>query len=272
MQGASRTALAAARDRLTERAESWQADALDGLGDELLDATGLLTRELTLRRALADPALPRPVRGRLVESLLGEQLSEAAAQVLRELSEDRWSSSADLVEAVEQLGVQAAFAAADRRGDLDDAEDELFRFGRIVDREPALRDVVTDRRVPVERKTALVDALLADRSTATTRRLLRHAVQVPRGRTLDRAAAEFAWQAAQRHERLIAEVRSAVAMDAGQTRRLADALTRMLGRSVRVHADVDPDLVGGVVVRVGDQLIDGSIARRMSEVHQGLAG
>jgi F-type H+-transporting ATPase subunit delta len=272
MQGASRTALAAARDRLTERVVGWEADALDGLGDELLAATGLLTRELSLRRALADPALPRPVRGRLVAELLGEQLSDACAQVLRELAEDRWSTSSDLVEAVEQLAVQASFAAADRRDELDDAEDELFRFGRIVDREPELRDVLTDRRVPVERKTALVDALLADRSTTTTRRLLAHAVQVPRGRSLDRAATEFAWQAAQRRDRLIAEVRSAVALDGEQTRRLTQALGRMLGRSVRVHADVDSSLVGGVVVRVGDQLIDASIARRMDEVRRGLAG
>jgi F-type H+-transporting ATPase subunit delta len=272
MQGASRTALAAARERLTDRAGQAGDDALATLGDELLEATGLLTRELTLRRALADPALPGPVRGRVVDELLAGQLGDDAVATLRELAEDRWSTSADLVEATEQLGVQAVFAAAERRGELDDAEDELFRFGRIVDREPALRDVVTDRRVPADRKVSLVESLLADRSTAATQRLLRHAVLVPRGRTLDRAATGLAWQAAERRQRLIAEVRSAVPLDTEQSDRLTEALGAMLGRPVRVHADVDPELVGGVVVRVGDQLIDGSIARRLTEVRQGLAG
>jgi F-type H+-transporting ATPase subunit delta len=272
MQGASRTALAAARDRLTDRTAQAEPGALDTLGDELLSATGLLTRELSLRRTLADPALPRPMRAQLVDHLLGERLSAGAVSVLRELAEDRWSSAGDLVEAVEQLGVQASVAAADRRGELDDVEDELFRFGRIIDREPGLRDALTDPRVAAERKAELVGALLEGRARTATRRLLRHAVLVPRGRTVERAAIELAWQVADRRERLIAEVRSAVVLDAEQTRRLGEALRARLGRPVRVHADVDPGLVGGVVVRVGETLIDGSIARRLSDVRHQLAG
>ena len=95
-----------------------------------------------------------------------------------------WAAPRDIVDAVEQLAVQALYSVALAEGKLDDVEDELFRFGRIVDREPALLLALSDPALPAERKHGLVDRLLDDKVTVTAIRLVRALVASPRGQTL----------------------------------------------------------------------------------------
>jgi F-type H+-transporting ATPase subunit delta len=158
---------------------------------------------------------------------------------------------------------QALFAIADAEGSLDDVEDELFRFARTVDREPRLRDALTDPGLPQERKKALLQELLGARASTHTVSILGFLIDQGRGRDLPRIIDSLMDVAAERRRKAVAEVRSAVPLDESQRSRLADALHRATGKDVELKVLVDPGVIGGIVARVGDQVFDGSVKRRL---------
>ena len=271
MQGASRTALAAARERLTAlSADLPGAAGISGAADGLLAVVRLLDREGSLRRTLGDPTTPAPAKQDLLDGLLGRQIDPLALTVLKDLVAERWSSARDLVDAAEVLGITAVFLVAEADGTLDDVEDELFRFARTVAREPGLRAVLTDRALDPDRKRALIGGLLADKVRPATLRIVDALVLTPRGRTLEDGLEDFAKMAADVRSRTLATVTTAVALDDAQQQRLAASLTRQLGREVQLQVEVDPAVVGGVVVRVGDEVIDGSTRHRLAEARRRL--
>jgi F-type H+-transporting ATPase subunit delta len=267
MQGASRESLGAAQDRLDEQTRG--AD-LDTVSDELFSVAALLVREFALRRALSDPSTPSGGRAELLESVLGGQISPAALDILRGVVRARWSRPPDLTDAIEDLGRQVVFIAAEAAGVLDEVEDELFRFGRILDREPRLAAALADRTASPERRIELTDSLLRDKTHAPTRQLLDHVIAEPRERSLDRIIDDLSKQAAARRSRSIALVRSAVALTPDQQTRLAASLRRIYGRDIALQVEVDRDLLGGLVVQIEDDVIDGSVASRLAAAARGL--
>jgi F-type H+-transporting ATPase subunit delta len=162
-------------------------------------------------------------------------------------------------------------AGAESRGTLDDLEDELFRFGRIVSAQPELQMTLASPFIAAERKQALLESLIGSKVTAASRDLITRACVHPRGRGLEAALAEFAAIAARRRERLIAEVRVASALPADLHDRLATALAAAYGHEVHLNVIVDPQVVGGMSVRIGDEQIDGSIATRLAVLRRRLA-
>jgi F-type H+-transporting ATPase subunit delta len=94
----------------------------------------------------------------------------------------------------------------------------------------------------------------------------------PRGRSLTAALDLCASIAARRREQLIAVVRSAVELSAAQRRRLAEALARSYGHQIHLNVVIDPSVVGGISVQIGDELIDGTAASRLAVVRRDLAG
>ncbi|MDT7539664.1 MAG: F-type H+-transporting ATPase subunit delta, partial [Actinomycetota bacterium] len=249
LAAASRGALRTARTSLTDlAAELPEAAGIAGVSEGLFGVVQLLDRSGQLRRALGDPTTARAAKESLLDSLLGEQLDPLAMRVLKEIVGERWSSARDLVDAAEVLAVQAAFLVAEADGSLDEVEDELFRFSRIVARDPELRAVLTDRGLPNDRKTALLTGLLGDRARPETLRLVTSLVSAPRGRTLEDGLAEYARLAAEIRERSVARVTTAVRLTDAQEERLAAALARTLGRQVQLQVDVDPAVLGGVLV------------------------
>lgn len=273
LAAASREASRATRAHLTELAAGLpDAAGVSGIADGLFAVVRLLDGAGRLRRTLADPTTAVEARRRLLDDLLGEQLDPLAMRVLQHAVAQRWSSARDLVEGLEVLAAQARFLVAEADGNLDEVEDELFRFSRIVARDGALRAVLTDRSLPEERKTALLDGLLDGRTRPATRDVVTQLVRSPRGRTLEDGLAEFAAIAAQIRSRSVATVTSAVPLDDDQRARLAEALRRSLGRDVQVQLDVDAEVLGGLRVRVGDEVIDGSTRHRLSEARRALAG
>jgi len=272
MHAASRQSLAAARDRLNDYIDRARAVDLGTVADELFAVVGLLDREPTLRRALSDPAADAEARARLLDRVLGDRLDPRTIEQLRELVRSRWSEPTDLADAVEALARQAALGVAERSGTLDEVEDELFRFGRILAAHPRLRNLLADVRTPADRRIDLLDRLLEGKVNSTTRRLLEQVVRAPRGRTLDVAIEQLVELAAARRERYVAYVRAPAPLTDEQESRLATALTRIYGRPVGLQVEVDPELVGGLVVRVNDEVIDGSVATRLAEARRRLAG
>jgi F-type H+-transporting ATPase subunit delta len=270
MRGSSRASLAEAKSRLAAVLDGAGADP-GQIGDELFAVTELLDREPALRRMLSDPAREGRAKAALAESLLGGKVSAATLEVVAGLAGGRWSEPADLAGAAEQLAVLAILETADRAGSLDDLEDELFRFGRVVNAEPELRVALSSPFAPAERKRELVDALLAGKVTAPTLRLVTQAAVQARGRSLDASLEEYARLAASRRERLLAEVHVAIALTAEQRGRLGAALADIYGRDVHLNIVLDPQVIGGMSVQISDELIDGSMASRLAGLRRRLA-
>ena len=271
MQGASRESLRAARETLGALIRSSDTD-LTALSDELFSVTALLDREHPLRRALTDPARDGDARVGLARAVLGEQVGGATADLLAWVVRARWSVPRDLATALELLAVEAQVAAAERAGRLDEVEDELFRVSRAVAGAPELRSALSDLSAPVESRAALIEGLLGGRSTEETRRLVRQAVVAPRGRTFDRTVEIYGQVAADRRSRLVATVTAVDPLTEEQRRRLADVLRRIYGHDVHLNVQLDPTLVGGIRVEIGDEVIDGSVENRLDDARRRLVG
>jgi F-type H+-transporting ATPase subunit delta len=162
--------------------------------------------------------------------------------------------------------------AADSAGTLDDVEDELFRFGRVVAGQPDLRAVLADPSLPADGKQRLLRDLLEGKVTSVTFGLVSQMVAHPRGRPLNVALEMCANVAARRRQQMLAVVRAATELSVDERGRLAEALARTYGHRVHLNVVIDPSVVGGISVQIGDELIDGTVATRLAEVRRRLAG
>jgi F-type H+-transporting ATPase subunit delta len=269
MRGASRASLSEARDRLVAAVDERGVAA--GLSDELFAFVTLLDGQPTLRRALTDPTRPPAARTGLARRLLEGKVSPAALDLVGHLAGARWSAPADLATAAEQLAVLAAAAAASEAGQLDDVEDELFRFAQLVAANPQLRLALSSPVAPAELKRRLLDTLLDGKVTDTSLRLIIQASLHPRGRSLDASLTEYARLVAEWRQRLIAVVRVAVPLSETERDRLSAALAAAFGHGIHLDVLLDPGVLGGISVRIGDEFIDGSVASRLAALRRQLA-
>ncbi|GAA1308339.1 F0F1 ATP synthase subunit delta [Saccharothrix xinjiangensis] len=273
LHAASRDALAAAELRLLEVVDATKnSAALGELGDELFAVVGLLVGRPALRRALADNAAEPAVREQLLRGLLGDKVTDPTLQVLGTVVTSRWSSPRELVDGVESLARTTLLVRAERDGRLDAVEDELFRLGRIIAGNHELELALSDPAAEPAGKVALVDGLIAGKVDGTTKSLVDQLVREPRGRSLVAGLSDLAALAAKRRERSVAHVRSAVELDAAQQDRLEATLTRIYSRPIALHVEVDPALRGGLLIKIGDEVIDGSVAGRLAALRRDLAG
>lgn len=269
MLGASRGALSASEAGLDARRADPGFAALPG---ELLAVTSLLDRESALRNTLADSGQPLAAREALVRQVLGGRVSDLTVDLVLGAVGQRWSSDRDLVLGLEHLAFQAAFTEAETAGTLDACEDELFAFGRALDSSPALQMALTDPAQESATKSSIVRDLLAGRSTDATRLVLEYVVGHLHGQRIDAVVDELVALAARQRERLVAEVTVAAPLEDDQQRRLADALSRLKGRTVRINVDVDPTVLGGVHVRIADEVIDGTVSTRLEQARRAVLG
>jgi F-type H+-transporting ATPase subunit delta len=270
MHAASRSSLSATRERVTELLEAGPAQA-GTVADELLAVARVLVGQPRLRRLLADFTAPTGARTGLVDDLFGGKVSDTTGEVLHALVGARWSSPTDLVDATELLGVQAALAGAAAGDDLATVEDELFRFGRVVAGDPELAATLGDSSAPADRRETLVDDLLGGKAHRVTITLAKLAVRGLGGRGLEAGLDRMVELAAEARSRSVAHVTVAAPITDEQERALAETLERTYGRAMSLRVEVDPELIGGARVRVGDDLYDGSVARRLAEARNALA-
>lgn len=269
MLGASRDSIARQSQALDARR---QLAGFAGLAGELYAVAGVLDEQTQLRNALADGGQPAPAREALVRELLGSRVGPLALEVLVGAVAERWSTDVDLVMAVERLAAQAAFTAAEADGTLDATEEELFRFGRALDSSPQLQMALTDPAQPASVKAAIVADLLAGRATSATLQTLQYAVGHLHGQRIDAVVDQLVDLAASQRSRVVAEVKVAAPLEPEQERRLTDVLSRLKGRTVRLNVAVDPAVLGGVYVKVGDEVIDGTVAARLESARRVILG
>lgn len=272
LHAASREALAAAELRLLELADATKStDELAKLGGELFAVLGLLIEQPALRRAVADASSEPAGREQFVRGLFAGKVGDATLQVLVAVVTARWSSPRELVDGIESLARTTLLVRAERDGQLDSVEDELFRLGRIVAGSHDLERLLGEAAGAVDGKVALIDTLIEGKVSPVTKTLVDQLVRHPRGVRAANGLGELADLAAKRRQRSVAHVRSAVALTAEQVDRLTATLTTIYSRPIALHVEVDASLAGGLQIKIGDELIDGSIAGRLAALRRNLA-
>ncbi|MGI8680290.1 MAG: F0F1 ATP synthase subunit delta [Jatrophihabitans sp.] len=273
MRSASRRARTSLREHQASVLESRASVAtLTRVAEELYAVGDLLVGQARLRRTLGDPATAGEARETLVGTLFDGKVSKQTLAIVKAAVTERWSSPWDLADAVEGAGDDALFQAAEKDGALDGVEDELFRFERILQAAGDLTGLLDEFSASVVRRTELLDTLLDGKVSPLTIALLRHAVASQRKRSITLAIDDLLEQAAARQERSVARVISAVPLSDEQEDRLAMALSDTYGRAISVRTALDPRVRGGLIVRVGDEVIDGSIAARIAGARTLMAG
>ncbi|QLQ15816.1 MAG: F0F1 ATP synthase subunit delta [Micropruina sp.] len=237
------------------------------LAGELFAIVDVIERQPALRRALTDPSTAERGLSALVEALFGGKVSKAAQTVLIEAAKLRWGSTGGLADAIERQAVRALLSAAQETGRLDEVEDELFRFGRVVAGDPALRSALADRTTDLAARRQLVAELLAGKARPETVELAQRAVAARR-RTYDLTVADYLKIAAALRARQIAHVVVARPLTAEQTDRLRAALSKQLGRDLTLQVTIDPNVLGGVRVSVGDEVIEGTVSKRLTDAER----
>ena len=268
MRGASRASYTELRERLSAAARG--AVTAGRVGDELFAVVRLLDNEHGLRRALADQTKPSAEKSAVAGRLLHGKISSATEKLVAAAVAARWASPSDLSDAIEQLAIEALTLAAQFGKSLDNLEDDLFRFGRLVSGQPGLRSVLVGSTGP-DAKASLLADLLSGKVSAVSLSLITQVLTHPRGRSPQAVLDLCASIAARRREQLIAVVRVATELSAAQRKRLADALTSAYGQEIHLNVVQDPAVVGGMSVQIGDELVDGTAASRLAAVQRKLA-
>lgn len=271
IRAASRHAAGDLRARLDAETRGVSTDDLAALARELYAVAGLLVSEPRLRRTVGDPSTDADARTGLIGRILQGRVSERAMNLAKAAVALRWSSPWDLTDGLEMAGDDVLLRAAEQSGNLGEVEDELFRFERVLDAQPELAELLDEMATPAERRAGLLRDVVFGRVQPVTQALLEHAVTSPRKRSVELAIDDLVTAAAARQDRSIARVISARPVTGEQEARLVTALTAVYGRPIAVRVAVDPAVQGGLVVRVGDEIIDGSVATRFTAVRNALA-
>jgi F-type H+-transporting ATPase subunit delta len=265
LRAASRAALVELTKEFDDVAGSLREPGLTKLSEELGSVVSLLIAEPTLTRHLAEHNDDPEAKARLVDRLFSDKVSEHTLKLLRKAVSQRWSAEADLVDGIEHLARLALLKRAEIEDQVDEVEEQLFRFGRILDSEPRLTALLSDYTTPVDRRLALlnkiIDGLGIDGTAAA---LLSQTIAHLRGERADEAVVDLAELAVARRGEVVAHVTAPTELTDAQRTRLVELLTRIYGHPVSVQLHVDPELLGGLSITVGDEVIDGSIASRLA--------
>ena len=239
------------------------------LASELFAVVDVLDHNGTLRRAVTDSSRDAAARQGIANTVFGGKISSQAMAVLTNAVAQRWSDDADLANALEYAAVLAVTASAQSRGGvdaLDEVLNELLTFVRTVDSNAQAQEALSDHQASKEAKKKLAVALGGPATTAEGVLLLERVGSNPRGLHAARAADEFAEIIVKRQNRYIARVTSAINLSQAQLERLGRALNAVYGRELKLDVSVDPAVLGGLRVQVGDEVIDGTVETRMSDL------
>lgn len=263
-----RGASAEARVALRDRVEAVDAAELARLGDDLVGVADLLRSEPGLRRVATDPTTEADAKARLFRGILDGRVAAASLEIVVDAIGRRWTATRDLADTLEYLGVVAIVRSVSEQADR--LSDELFAVGELISAEDGLRAALSDPVRSVEDKAALVRGLLEGKALPATVTLTVLALNGSH-RTVNVALTEYQKIAAGVYGESVATVQVARDLDERDRARLIAALTEQYGRPVHLNVMVDPELVGGMRVEIGDDVIDGSVSARLDDARRLLA-
>ncbi|GHD08559.1 F0F1 ATP synthase subunit delta [Zhihengliuella salsuginis] len=270
MAGVSSESLAAAQEQLEPRL----ATAELSLAEELFVTLGLLDGNAGLRRALTDPAREGKDKAALLSRLVTGKVSAAAEATAADLAAARWRSARDIGDALETLAATTAVAVAERQGGsagLDALEGQLFKFTQVVGSSHELQRALDEPQADADAKASLAFKLVPE-AGEPARLLIRQAVVAPRGLKPVELVGRFIELVAKRQQRWIAHVSVTRPLTGEQSNRLQTGLNNLYGRELNLNVSVEPELIGGIRVAVGDEILDASTVARLSELRRRLVG
>ena len=270
MHAASRESLAQLRTELDAAVGGATVSVANAAqtGSELFDVVETLDSDRGLRVAVADQSVAAEQRTGIIRSLFAGKVSETTLKVISDAAAQTWSSSREFRAGLVELG-RALLRSAEGQGQLETVEDELFRLGSILVDEPQLEQLLADKAATPEAKRGLLASVLYGKVTSVTEALALQAVGRPEKRPADDIDS-LSRLAAGLRNRTVARVTSATAISPEQQRALADKLGRVYGEEMSIHTEIDPSILGGLVIRVGDEVIDGSLSRKLEKLRVGL--
>jgi ATP synthase F0 subunit b len=266
LRSASRKSLADLVEKFDDVAGGLDPEQLSTLADDLASVAKLLSREAILTRHLADPANnPAPKIG-LLERVIEGKVGEPALDVLKAAVSGRWSTDSNLVDAVEHVARLALLVRAERDDVAGDVEEQLFRFSRILDSSPRLSTLLSEHTAPAEGRVKLLGDVLGSGSGTNpiAAALLSQTIELLRGERADDAVLDLAELAVARRGEVVAHVDAAAELSDAQRTRLTEVLTRVYGHPVSVQMQINPELLGGLNIAVGDEVIDGTLSSKLS--------
>lgn len=263
MGSATRNALAAATAELDAATSVKLAT-----GEQVLSAGRAIAGSTQLRAVLSDPSIGQKDKSGLLGAIF-PKLDALAGKLLGGIIASRWSNSDELVDGIEAVGVRAIAAASGKDAGL---EGELFAVGRVIASDPELELTLGGKLGDPAAKSELITRLVGGKASPATLAILSHLVQSPRGRRIGELVAGAAKAVAEASGRQLATVTAAAPLSAAQHKRLAAALTAQYGVDTRIDVIVDPAVLGGLRVQVGDEVVDGTVAARLSDLRLQLAG
>jgi F-type H+-transporting ATPase subunit delta len=270
--GSSRQSLANLRTSLDEKVKPLLAGDCAAVSADLFGVLGVLNSSIGLRRALTDPSRDLESKRILLEDLFGKVIGKVSMELLIVGVSLRWSSPLQFADAVEQIAVEAEASAANLTDDLDRVQDEIFEFSRILLANGDLRQALSARTDDASHKQALVDEIFASKFAPSALRLVSAVVAGLRGRSIEQTVETYSHAIAARRNRVTVYVRSAIALSDSQRGKLVNALTKQIGQPVHINVEIDPSVIGGVVIRFADEVIDGTIVNRLAEASRALVG
>jgi F-type H+-transporting ATPase subunit delta len=274
LRGASAEALRALTEQLEGTASgagrSRDAQArFRELGEELFTVSRLFRGEAALRRFATDASLPVEAKQGMVRQVFSERVSEGTLALLVEAAGHRWHLSRDLADVMERLSEIAVVRSAG--DDAGQVADELFELAGIVDANPQLRSALSDPARSVDDKSDLLGSLLDDRALPATATLAKQGL-AGTYHTLTQALETYREVAVASQDQVVATVRVARPLADSDQNRLAEILGRQYDKTVHLNVVVEPDVLGGVRVEIGDDVIDGTIVSRLDDARRRLVG
>jgi len=266
MRSASRDAQVALVERFGTMATSLSGEQLSTLSGDLASVAELLLREPILARHLAEASGEMEAKKQLLARLLSGKADANTIELLNTAVSVRWSKTEDFGSAVEHVARLSLLVRAEREHQADEVAEQLFRFGRVLQDQPRLNNLLGDYSKPAHDRVALLRNVLdrASGTNPTAGALLAQTIELLHGERADEAVQGLAELAVAHRGEIVAEVAAAAELTDSQRARLADVLARIYHHPVSVQLNVDPALLGGLSVAVGDEVIDGTLSSRLA--------
>jgi len=268
--GSSRVSVQALRKSLDEIVNKQSASDAAVFANYLFTILTVLSTSIGVRRALTDNARDVSAKAELISNLFGKNISGGAQALLASASALRWSNPGEIADAIENLAVQAESAYADKNGELEKVESQLFDFAQVLRANPELRQALNTSADTDQSKVTLLEAIVNGKYLTSTINLLRRVVTLRRGRSIDATLAAYAHYVSTRKDQVVAHVKSAVELSDSQLAKLVTTLSKQVGKDVRINLEIDPKVLGGISIRYADDVIDGTMVNRLAEAGRAL--
>ena len=264
MRSVSEAALNAAKEQWNTLLVEKGSGEID-FAHEIFAVASALRSSVVVSRSLTDPARTADDRTKLASDIFSGKVSGEVLDLFKGLVRKHWAADDDLLTALEEIGVDSILASAQRSGTLSNVEEELYRAMRTLRDERGLRNALTAPERSVDDRVALVRQVFSSAAPETVE-LLARAVERTDDATLAQSLSHYGTLAAERDKHLVATVTAASPITQKQEERLASILKERYGKDVSLHVALDPAIVGGLRIHIGDDVIDGTLATRIARV------